>query len=451
MRKIVLFSVLLCLLVAPAWGAIVIKVQQVGDTNEFQVTYDVNDEPNLIRAFGLDVTIDTGGKVSDANWLKYGEPNYYIYPGSIDINTAGIVEDYGSPVCDPCGLPAGTTKPGLDSNGVSVEMGSLYVGAPNSPSRSGTLLSIFVDSANDCNIMIAGNAARTGTGSESPGVVMEDPDQSVAVEFVGARYVHGNLDFGDAPDPLVSTPGQYPTLLVNNGARHKVYGGHPMLGLLIDTEPDGLPNATATGDDLVGSAPDDEDGITSIKATGWSNGGPTVTFTVTNGPAYLNGWIDWDQNGSWGDTGEHVITDVSVPSGSGQTLTLTGAPGAVMNGGQIFSRWRISTASGLSYTGQADDGEVEDYNDVDCSCKGEVTGDGKVNASDITTIAGWIAAYGSGRPKSIQSTDTAHYKPCGDANLDGKINASDITKISGWIAAYGSGRPKSVTCPHSYN
>ena len=48
------------------------------------------------------------------------------------------------------------------------------------------------------------------------------------------------LDFGDAPDP-------YPTLLVNDGARHAAIG--PRLGISRDVEIDGQPNADATGDD----------------------------------------------------------------------------------------------------------------------------------------------------------------------------------------------------------
>jgi hypothetical protein len=195
MKKIIFFSVMFLLLVAPAWGAVVIKLEQVGDTNEFKVVYDVNGESGRIRAFGLDITVDSGGKVSDANWLKYGTPKYQIYPGQIDINdTTGLVDDYGTPVCDPCDLPAGTTKLGLDTNGVTVEMGSLYVGTPNAPPSTGTLLSIFINTTKDCNIMLTGNAARVGPNSPptplfSPGIVMEDPDLHHNVLFKGARYI----------------------------------------------------------------------------------------------------------------------------------------------------------------------------------------------------------------------------------------------------------------------
>ena len=41
-------------------------------------------------------------------------------------------------------------------------------------------------------------------------------------------------------------------------ARHVAIG--PTLGTLCDTEADGQPNATATGDDVAG-VPDDEDGV----------------------------------------------------------------------------------------------------------------------------------------------------------------------------------------------
>ena len=47
-----------------------------------------------------------------------------------------------------------------------------------------------------------------------------------------------DTDFGDAPDP------PYPTLFVNNGARH-VISPRVYLGARVDGEFDGQPNATA--------------------------------------------------------------------------------------------------------------------------------------------------------------------------------------------------------------
>ncbi|TWT73866.1 GEVED domain-containing protein [Allorhodopirellula solitaria] len=57
------------------------------------------------------------------------------------------------------------------------------------------------------------------------------------------------LDYGDAPDPVGSVAGRYPTRLNQNGARH-IIGNGPMLGASVDAELDGLSVRTADGDDL---------------------------------------------------------------------------------------------------------------------------------------------------------------------------------------------------------
>ena len=60
------------------------------------------------------------------------------------------------------------------------------------------------------------------------------------------------MDFGDAPDP------NYPTLLFNDGARHVIVPGVYM-GQSVDSEPNGQPDASATGDDIDGN--NDDDGV----------------------------------------------------------------------------------------------------------------------------------------------------------------------------------------------
>ena len=104
------------------------------------------------------------------------------------------------------------------------------------------------------------------------------------IEALEDRLLLAN-DFGDAPAP-------YPTLLAANGARHDASG--PTLGTNRDTEADGQPSATATGDDLAGT-PDDEDGVTfgSIRV---GQLGATVTVNVQNAPggAKLDAWIDFN-------------------------------------------------------------------------------------------------------------------------------------------------------------
>lgn len=155
------------------------------------------------------------------------------------------------------------------------------------------------------------------------------------------------IDFGDAPAPL------YPTLLANDGARHVIVPGIH-LGTSADAEADGLANGTASGDDVNGQ--DDEDGV---QWNGVLHVGQTQTIEViasTNG--YLNGWLDFDAAGGWTQSGEQVLTNALLVTG---TNLLTVAVPANAITGPTFARLRFSTVSGLGLTGLAPDGEVEDH------------------------------------------------------------------------------------------
>ncbi len=154
------------------------------------------------------------------------------------------------------------------------------------------------------------------------------------------------LDFGDAPDP------PYPTLLRNDGARHVIVPG-VHLGRLIDGEPDGQPNATATGDDLHNL--DDEDGVVFSSLV---IGEPATVQVTASVAGALNAWIDWNADGDWDDAGEHVFVDTPLVAGV-NTLVLDVPAEAVP--GETFARFRFSTMRGLRITGLAPDGEVEDY------------------------------------------------------------------------------------------
>ncbi|MCA9266086.1 MAG: hypothetical protein KDA60_19635, partial [Planctomycetales bacterium] len=111
------------------------------------------------------------------------------------------------------------------------------------------------------------------------------------------------MDFGDAPD------GPYPTLLANDGARHRIRQGFH-LGTGIDDEADGLPHPLASGDDVSGS--DDEDGLTFSK---YLIGGQTTDLElVSSAEGVVNIWLDLDQDGLWED-GEQIFVDRSLRRG----------------------------------------------------------------------------------------------------------------------------------------
>ena len=158
-------------------------------------------------------------------------------------------------------------------------------------------------------------------------------------------------DFGDAPDVPGDTTKNYHTLLANNGAYHYIKD-NIYLGSFVDAEPDGQPNEDATGDDMEGN---DEDGVVIPKLFI----GDSAEFEVTVvGNGYLNGWIDFNHDGDWGEPDEHIFSAIPLTTGS---HTLAADIPDTAEQCSSFARFRYSSEPNLNYFGGADDGEVEDY------------------------------------------------------------------------------------------
>jgi subtilisin-like proprotein convertase family protein len=158
-------------------------------------------------------------------------------------------------------------------------------------------------------------------------------------------------DWGDAPDP------PYLTLIGADGARHVIDG--PWLGNESeppDSDPDGQPDAAATGDDSDGN--DDENGveIPDLVPGAVSNIIVEVFDGGTGTGGILDAWIDFDGDGVW-SAGEKIHSDW-LPGGM-HTLPVS-TPGDAMPG-QTFGRFRFSVEGGLEPTGPAQSGEVEDH------------------------------------------------------------------------------------------
>ena len=184
-------------------------------------------------------------------------------------------------------------------------------------------------------------AAPAFTGAESNGEV---EDYEVRIEV---------LDFGDAPDPT------YPTIYANDGARHLI-PATPVVYLgatAPDLSADGQPTAAADGDDASGV--DDEDGVFAVAGAPLVRGDPSAALGVvcsTNG--YLNGWLDFDADGSWTGAGEQIAVDRALPAGF--SALVFGIPAGARLG-PVVGRFRFASGAGLTYTGLASDGEVEDH------------------------------------------------------------------------------------------
>ena len=164
----------------------------------------------------------------------------------------------------------------------------------------------------------------------------------------------GQFDYGDAPTAAQSgLAGSYPTLLVNNGARHAE--GGPFLGSARDLEINGQPTLAANGDDAAGGTPDDEDGVTICTLLQGQT--QSVPVVVSGATGYLDAWIDFNQDGDWADAGEKVHSAQLAVGAHDIPITVPGT--ATL--GTTYARFRISTAGGLTPTGLAENGEVEDY------------------------------------------------------------------------------------------
>ncbi len=140
------------------------------------------------------------------------------------------------------------------------------------------------------------------------------------------------------------------------------------LGTNFDFEADGIPNSTATGDDSTGNLDanslviDDEDGVVFTRpiVANDRNNSARITVTNTTGTqAFLNGWIDFNRDGDWNDLGERIFSDIIVGASGRNDYTFSAPAGALL--GTTYARFRLSSTSGLGFTGAADNGEVEDY------------------------------------------------------------------------------------------
>lgn len=199
------------------------------------------------------------------------------------------------------------------------------------------------------------NGAATGLSGGSSATARSGSSTTLVSPGGGSAIVQ---DWGDAPAP-------YPTLLVDNGARHlydntESDASRIRLGTGPDAEPDGQPDPFALGDDQNPPiAADDEDGVFIPTL----NAGQTATLLV-NAPngGVLNGWIDFDHIFSVGwDPTDQVITDQLLFPGL--NIITINVP-AFVDAGPSFARFRITASVGQggdSPTGLALNGEVEDY------------------------------------------------------------------------------------------
>jgi GEVED domain/Right handed beta helix region/Dockerin type I domain/HYR domain len=166
---------------------------------------------------------------------------------------------------------------------------------------------------------------------------------TVSIDVIGQR------DYGDAP-------ATYPVRLQDNGARHGNDSSVPntvFLGSGHGVENNGVPSENASSDT-------NDDGVTFVTTLFANPVSPTLASArvVASTASRLNAWIDFNADGDWSDEGEQISFDASLVAGAND-IPISVPVGASV--GQTFARFRVSSQQGLAPTGQAIDGEVEDY------------------------------------------------------------------------------------------
>lgn len=230
------------------------------------------------------------------------------------------------------------------------------------------------------------------------------------------------FDFGDLPD-------SYGTTLAANGPRHPE--GIFFLGSLIDSESDGKPDVAARLDDDTDF--NDDDGIRLTDVDGLDLApqelfaGTTnfVVATASRHNMFLQGWIDFDDNGVFDEATERIFTNELLDAGENE---LEFDVPASVGDTTLYARFRLGEF-GLGSTGLAVHGEVEDYafgvnaaTIVTATSGPDFDGDADVDGSDFLA---WQRGYGQGAAAVA-----------GDANNDDLVDAVDLDI---WTTDYGQG------------
>lgn len=182
---------------------------------------------------------------------------------------------------------------------------------------------------------------------------------------VASGQYYRDLDIGiyDAYDYGDLVAGTDYHVIGATAAHHKVDSTAIRLGATVDVEPDGLPTAGATGDDMSNtSSPDDEDGIAAFPAF-VADSQSAVSISVLNssgGSAYIHAFFDWNKDGDFLDASE-VIHSAAIPHGTNGSVLLNVRVPRDAAGGSTAARFRLSNLSDLGPDGWGSIGEVEDY------------------------------------------------------------------------------------------
>ena len=397
-------------------------------------------------ASSLTVKFVSDGSVTSTGWAAtissilasdYGDYNAFGAASA----TASSVLFLGTNATDiESSNPANSTATGDDSSGTNDEdltIPAMTAGATSSFTvpvfnNSGTTayLSVWIDFNNNGSLTDSGekvvNSVAISSSASTQNLVLSIPIPATATTStpLGIRYrldsvtgvaATGIGGAGEVEDYLSTI--SPPTLDFGDfsgfGNAASTASNNLRMGATVDAEGSATKNSTATGDDITGS--DDEDGVT-MPASIVAGLSSTFTVNVTNTsgePAYLNAWIDFNNNGLLTDSGEQIASNVSIAdgtSGANQAITFTVPASATQT--TVGVRFRLTSTLSPGPTGTSGVGEVEDYVVLILPSMtlgnlvwNDVNNNGIKDATEVGIGGATLQLYSSGADNTVNTAD----------------------------------------------
>ena len=278
----------------------------------------------------------------------------------------------------------------------------IYVDINNSGKISGGDPAAVTDANGDYTILNVIPGVYTVREVFAPGFVETFPSLLGASKgaetnvVVNPGQITYNINFGNKiARSWGLAPAPYLTTAAEGGASHGVLPGFG-LGSKVSADADGrLP-----------ASPSDEDGVSFQQALVPGQDNAVIVKISTSGysSGLLQGWIDFNGNGSWTDPGEQIISNMRLDAGT-YRIPFT-VPANAMKG-VTWARFRYGYETNLGPTGPSLAGEVEDI---------------RSNVLNDTPVAIDDSGTGFEVKQSSLSSDAANALP---------VLANDIPSLSG--------------------
>lgn len=225
---------------------------------------------------------------------------------------------------------------------------------------SGPMAVAFMEGAQGANVQMQGG----GTSSIALGVVL-------STEFGDAPASAGEVahlmspTFSGGTLPVGQPVAVHNASFTLGSAQGSVWG----LGVNADPEPNALPSADATGDDVTGGGafgpPDDEDALATTAVTGVVGGPFSTQVPCRTQDGSVAAWIDWNLDGDFLDTGERSATATCESGDATLEWTIPATTVGQAFGAPALLRLRgandpadIAEPTGLAYSGEVEDHQV---------------------------------------------------------------------------------------------